>query len=227
MRLGALFSGGKDSALAVHRAIMEGHEVKLLISFHPQSEESYMFHHPNTGLTALQAEAMRMPIVNFPTHGVKEKELEDLKKAVESVKHDVDGIIAGALASRYQYERVRRICMEARLETYTPLWGIDPLEEWKELLGNSFSVIITAAACEGLGKEWLGREINRRSFPELKALSEKHRFHLGFEGGEAETFVTDCPLFAKKIRIEKAGKRWDSRTGSGVFEITKACLTAK
>ena len=55
-----------------------------------------------------------------------------------------------------------------------------------------------------------------------KRLSTKHGFNLTFEGGEAETFVLDCPLFFCPIKIIKANKIWDGYRGR--FEITEAVL---
>ena len=48
-----------------------------------------------------------------------------------------------------------------------------------------------------------------------------------FEGGEAETFVTDCPLFKKKIVIKKFAKQWDNKTGSGNIIVLESSLEPK
>jgi diphthamide synthase (EF-2-diphthine--ammonia ligase) len=56
----------------------------------------------------------------------------------------------------------------------------------------------------------------------LEKLSQKHGFNLSFEGGEAETFVIDCPLFLQPIKIEKSKKIWDGYRGR--FEILEAKL---
>ena len=56
----------------------------------------------------------------------------------------------------------------------------------------------------------------------LEKLSQKHGFNLSFEGGEAETFVFDCPLFSQPIKIEKSKKIWDGYRGR--FEILEAKL---
>ena len=52
MRLGVLFSGGKDSTLALHLAA-EKEEVICLITVVSKNPESYMFHTPNIDVTAL------------------------------------------------------------------------------------------------------------------------------------------------------------------------------
>jgi len=224
MRLAGLFSGGKDSTFAVWKAVEQGHEVSLLV-MEPENPDSYMFHHPNITWTGLQAEAMELPVVLAKTGGEKEKEIEDLEAALEKLKPGIEGVAVGALASQYQKTRVEGICKKLGLEVFSPGWRLDPEDYWNELLGAGFRIIITKVACEGLGKEWLGREITRDVFLELKKLSEKYRFHLAFEGGEAETFVLDCPLFRKKIQILDSDVEW---TGdSGVFLVKKAILSQK
>jgi len=81
------------------------------------------------------------------------------------------------------------------------LWQKNALKHWKDLLKNNFKVILVSVAADGLGKEWVGKEINKKKLDELMKLSEKYRFHLAFEGGEAETFVVNCPLFERRVEI--------------------------
>ena len=64
MMLAALYSGGKDSTLAVHKMQEQGKRVELLISMVPENEFSYMFHRPNIKWTSLQAAAMGIPHVS-------------------------------------------------------------------------------------------------------------------------------------------------------------------
>jgi len=52
-----------------------------------------------------------------------------------------------------------------------------------------------------LGKDWLGVEIDKKRFKELKKLSEKYKFRIDFEGGEAETAVLGMLEFKKDISI--------------------------
>ena len=56
----------------------------------------------------------------------------------------------------------------------------------------------------------------------LENLSKKYQFNLNFEGGEAETFVINCPLFKNKIKIIDSKKIWDGIRGR--FEIVEAEL---
>jgi len=42
--------------------------------------------------------------------------------------------------------------------------------------------------------------------------------------GEFETFVINCPLFKKKLKIVKAEKQWNAKTKSGVLIIKEVEL---
>lgn len=222
MRAAVLFSGGKDSTLAAFLAKKAGAGIRCLVSMFPVNKESYMFHHPNIGLTRMQAESMGTPIITKDTAGEKEKELLDLERSLLGIRDDIDSVVSGAVASEYQRSRISGICSKLGLESVTPLWHKDPLELWKLCLDNGFKVMITAVACEGLNKTWLGRVIDEKGLAELKRLSEKHRFHLSGEGGEFETLVLDCPLFKKRIQVIKAKAEWS--VDSGTYVIEKAGL---
>ncbi len=217
MRLAALYSGGKDSTFAVYDSIKNGHEVKYLISIVSKNPESYMFHYPNIRFTEYQAEAMDIPWVSKTTGGEKEKELQDLKNAIESVTKDVDGLLAGGLASKYQYNRIKGIADSLGLKCIVPYWKIDPEEYWNMILKAGFKVMVIGTACEGLGREWLGRVIDSETFKELKKLSIKHKFNLAGEGGEYETFVLDCPLFKKSLEVE-GETIWNYDSGFYLFK---------
>ena len=56
----------------------------------------------------------------------------------------------------------------------------------------------------------------------LEKLSKKFQFNLNFEGGEAETFVVNCPFFQKSVKIINSQKIWDGYRGR--FEIVDAEL---
>lgn len=227
MKLAVLFSGGKDSTFTVYKALKEGHQVRYLVSLISENPASYMFHYPNIHLTKAQAESMGIPIITKKTKGQKEKELEDIKSAVNKIRHEVDGIGAGALASRYQYDRVSDICKHMGLETYTPCWLQPDEEHWKEILEAGFEVIITGVAAGGLGKDWLGRKIGWKELEDLKKIKEKYKIHLGGEGGEFESLVLDCPLFKKKIEVKKSHIVWDEQTQSGHLVIEDINLVDK
>ena len=221
MKLAALVSGGKDSVFALYTMKQEGHEITQILTMMPECTDSYMFHHPNVHLTAMQAELMDIPQIIGKTKGEKEKELKDLKKLISKVKGKVDGIVTGALYSNYQKERIDAIAKKLGMRSEAPLWNIDLVKYWSLLLENKFAVIITAVAAEGLDESWLGRKIDEKAVKELIGISKKNKINIAGEGGEFETFVLDCPLFSKRIEIVEAHKEWRGDSGVYVIECAK------
>jgi len=226
-----LFSGGKDSCLALHRVLNDKEfKVRYLLSIIPKNFDSFMFHKPYLNLLEKQAEMLDIDLIvmeskenfekskfsnkNFDVissgnfnyskfyKGEKEKEVNDLKKLIESVKGKIDVIVVGGIASSYQGNRIKKICDDLGLEFYAPLWDFGSEDIWKELLKEKFKVILTKLSCDGLGKEWLGEVIDKKRFEELKRLSEKYKFRVDFEGGEAESAVLCMPEFKKEIKIK-------------------------
>ena len=227
MKIAVLFSGGKDSTFTVYKALKDGHQVRYLVSLLSSNQASYMFHYPNIALTKVQAECMGIPIITKKTKGIKEKELEDIKAVLRTVRDEIDCVGAGALASKYQYDRVASICREMGLQTYTPCWLQPDEEHWKEILDAGFEVMITGVAAGGLGKEWLGRTVGLEELKELKKLKEKYKIHMAGEGGEFESLVLDCPLFRKRIEVRKSRIVWDEKTQSGHLVIEDVGLEKK
>ena len=226
MRIGALFSGGKDSTYAAWLA-SRNQQLACIITVFPKSDLSYMFHYPNLEWTRLQAEAMGLPQLTEETAWVKEEELQDLRRAISNAKeiYGIGGVCTGALASVYQKSRVEKICNELGLDCISPLWGIDPEEHLRRLVKDGFVAMIVSVSALGLDESWLGRIIDEEAIEQLVQLAKKFKFHIGLEGGEGETFVLDCPLFGEKVEVEESAKRW---TGdSGYLKISKARLAPK
>ncbi len=221
-----LFSGGKDSTMALKHAWDDGHQVSYLLSIISENPESYMYHVPNIHLTSLASQALEIPLLKTITPGVKEEELKDLEEALKNLKDKgVEIIYSGALSSTYQKSRIQKLCTKLNLESNTPLWGVDPLEYMQDIISSGWEVIITAVAAYGLDESWLGRKLDQEALEEINILHHKYGIHPAFEGGEAETLVVDGPLFDKRIKILDAEKYFYQ--DSGYYYIKKAVLEDK
>ncbi|MEM2918838.1 MAG: TIGR00289 family protein [Candidatus Altiarchaeota archaeon] len=226
MKLGVLFSGGKDSTYALYK-VMEKEKILCLISMISENPESYMFHTPNILLTKLQAKAISLPLLQWKTKGVKEEELSDLESAIDYAKKNfkIEGIVTGAIASNYQKERIEKICKKLNLLCLNPLWHESQEKILYEILQKKFRVIITGIFAYPLNEKWLGKEINKEMISELVVLQKRYKINPAGEGGEIETFVLDAPFFKKEILILDSEIK--AKENSGVFLIKKAKLIDK
>jgi diphthine-ammonia ligase len=222
MKLGILFSGGKDSTYAAWLARKEGHELACLISIFSKNKDSFMFHTPAIELTKKQSELTELPLLIANTDGEKEKELVDLKMAIKQAidSYGIEGIITGALASVYQAERIQKICDELGIKCVNPLWGKSQAGLLEELIKEDFEVILVGIAAYPLSETWLGRRIDKDMIAELQKLKDLYGLNVAFEGGEAESLVLWCPLFKKRLKIIKSVKSMDG-INSGRLEIQK------
>jgi diphthine-ammonia ligase len=161
VKAAVLFSGGKDSCLALQKS-MCSHKIACLVTVFSENKESYMFHVPNIELTSLQAEALNLPQIKCYTTGVKEREVEDLKEALKTCKieYGIEGVISGAIRSNYQAQRIKKICDELGLFPINPLWLKDEVEILREVLSNKYTVIISGVFAYPLGKNLLGKVID-------------------------------------------------------------------
>ncbi len=190
MKLGVLFSGGKDSTLAMHLA-KKHHEISCLLSMKSENDESYMFHTPNIGITELQAEALDIPLLTGFTAGEKELELSDLKDLIENAIElfGIKGIVTGAVGSVYQASRVQKICAELGIWCFNPLWQVNQIELLEKLVREKYEIIISSIAAYPLDQNWLGRKLDAKAISELKVLQDKYKIHPAGEGGEFESLV--------------------------------------
>ncbi len=220
MKLGVLFSGGKDSALATNIALKQQHTISCFISIFSLNKESYMFHVPNIEFTRIQAKAAEIPLIIKKTKGKKEEELEDLKKAILEAKQkfNIEGIVTGAIRSTYQAVRIERICSELGLWCFNPLWLRDQTAVLTEV-AKDFDVIITGVSAYPLDKSFLGKQINEITIKKLLDLKEKFKINEAGEGGEIETTVLDAPFFKEKINIVDYLIEYNNY--SGVYLIKK------
>jgi diphthine-ammonia ligase len=226
MKLGVLFSGGKDSTLALHKAA-EKEEIVCLIALVSENKESFMFHTPNIDVTALQAEAMGLPLIKKVTEGKPEEELKDLEEAIAQAVKDfkIDGVVTGAVESVYQAARIQKICNRLEVWCVNPLWKRNQKALLEEIVAKGFKAIISGVFAYPLDKKWLGKQTDEDMIEKLVALSKEYGLSPSGEGGEIETTVLDAPLFKKKIAVLDC--EVEAKGNSGVFRIKQARLTEK
>lgn len=210
MRVCVLYSGGKDSNLALLKA-HEEFDVSCLVTLSPKSEESSIFHYPNTELVKLQAESLEIPLIMKACSDDEESGLKALYEVLMRAKeeYDVEGVVTGAIRSTYQATRFQRICDDLELWCFNPLWLRDELSILREALERGFEIVFVRVA--GLDRSLLGKRLDKRlveRFAEMKGY-----LNPAGEGGEYETLVLNMPLFRRRIKIldfEVIGSEYDA-----------------
>lgn len=216
MTWAALTSGGKDSILALQKALDAGMDVSYMVTVVPENPDSYMFHAANLAAVPVIAERCGMTYVGIPTPGEKEEELRDLERGLAALP--IEGVIAGAIESEYQRSRIAALCDRLGIQLFAPLWQMDPLALLREV-AERMDVRIVVTAADGLGENVLGKRIDADLIDLLCRISVKRRIHIAGEGGEYESLTLDAPCFSAPVQSD--GWHTEFSCGRGVVVIEK------
>ena len=219
MRLAALYSGGKDSTLALYLAEQMGHTVPYLLNIRPRNG-SWLFHVPNQNMVNLLAISMDKELRIVSTEGSEEDDMKSLRRLLDGM--DVDGIVTGAVWSDYQWERINIVCDELGLVVISPLWRKDQDAVLDELIDSGISTMIIGVYADGFTEKWLGRTIDAATVDDLRMSREKYRISVIGEGGEYESLTVDSPLQRSPLIIDSFRKEWKNMAGT--MHITGAHL---
>lgn len=226
MRGAILYTGGKDSHYALIEAWLNySVEPAVLVVVRPRKSDSWMFHSINATWATLHADAIGVPHEVVEVSGEKEVEIDELREHLEEIisRYRCDALVTGAVASRYQKERVDRLAKDLGVKHVTPLWLRDQREIFlaeSELIDYMF----VAVQAYGLSESMLGVPIRYlRPYKMLQTFSKYGISPVG-EGGEFETFVLASPLMKKAVCVRKAGILWSARAWSGYYIIEDAGL---
>jgi diphthine-ammonia ligase len=228
LKLGVLFSSGKDSNYATYIMKKQNYDISCLITLHSENPHSYMFQSVGVDMAKLQSQTLDIPLLIQKTKGIKEEELKDLHTALVNAKQEykIDGVVTGAMFSVYQRDRIEKVCDSLGLKIFSPLWHKTQEVEMRELLQLGFSLVFVVIAAQGLDSSWLGREITLNDVEKLAKLRDTIGLNCAGEGGEFESVVLDGPLFSKKIILDKISIVEEKEHCAHVF-IKKAHLEEK
>ncbi len=213
MTVSALVSGGKDSVYAAYLAETQGWPVDELVTLRPEDPESMMFHTPNLDLVALQATAWGKTHRSVPVRsGGAEAELSALEGALKGTRGP---IVAGAIASSYQWARLLKIGDRVGRRVYTPLWRKDPVRVVRAEIDAGLDIRLIQLAAEPLTPELLGARLDHALLAELERRARTVRaVHVAGEGGEYETLVVGAPFFSGTIELDATERTVTPTTAS-------------
>lgn len=209
MNIAVLYSGGKDSNLAVEYCLSRKWNIKYLLSVKPTRKDCYLFHYATVEHTKKQADLLGLKHI-YVECNVADPSLEaDIVRKVVK-KNPVDAVVLGGVGLQVtQIESIQKALRDLKVEAFATHAGEDHETLFKYMVDNGYEIMITQIASDGL-KDWLGKIVTKENFEELKNDSINYGFHLGFEGGYADSFVLNCPMFSKKIDVARVTRNYES-----------------
>ncbi|MCX5678277.1 MAG: diphthine--ammonia ligase [Candidatus Omnitrophica bacterium] len=192
------WSGGKDSCYAYFKAIKAGCEVKYLLNFTTRGTGRGCFHGIEGRLMRRQASLLGVPLVQREVSPDMRKYEEEFKEAVSELK--INGIGAMVFGDIYLLEHaswVDRVCKDLAITPVEPLWNLPAARILEEFLDLGFKAIIVSCQAEKLGKEFIGRCLEKSM---IKEFEDRGVCPCG-ENGEFHTLVVDGPIFKEPIKI--------------------------
>lgn len=202
MKVAVSWSGGKDSCLALHKAMVKGFDVAFITTF---LWETPAFWHP-LEFVPLQAEALG---IRHVLTKVKEPYFGEYREAISkfTTEEGIEGIVTGDIAlvdndgRAFHQAWMDNVCKGLNIEVIKPLWARDRLEILNELLSEGFRIVFTCVKEPWFDEAWLGRELDKKCLKDLLRLRDKYGMDICGEKGEYHTVVIDGPIFNKAIRI--------------------------
>jgi uncharacterized protein (TIGR00290 family) len=197
------WSGGKDTSLSCYKA-MQNIKIKVVYLLNMVSNDGKYSrsHRVSADLLKAQAKAMGIPIIQRKTTWRSYE--EEFKKAVLEFKEEGIKIgIFGDIDLQEHRDWIERICKDVGIKPILPLWKEEREKLLKEFIKAGFRAIVVATNAQFLGKEWLGRQINKEFIEDLRVMKN---IDLCGEKGEYHTFVYDGPIFKKSVKFI-AGKK--------------------
>lgn len=199
-----LWTGGKDSSLALYEAAQSGYHIRCLVTFAPAQPD--FLAHP-LSVIKMQAQALGLPhhvlTISAPFETSYEAGLRKL--------HDEMGIqcvITGDIAEvDGNANWIRERCRPLGLHVHTPLWGRDRNTLLQQLLEKGFKVQISCVNTRWLDASWVGRELTESAIAELHVIRGQNGLDLCGEEGEYHTLVIDGPHFTHGIDIQPYSTR--------------------
>ena len=193
----ASYSGGKDSVLAIHRALQMGHTpAVLLITYNTDKNRSWFHGIPEPVLHSV-AESIGVPIWIIKTPG--DLYTQNFEETLTRAKAElgVEMCVFGDIDIPGHREWGTERCQAAGIEPCFPLWGESRSDLVYEFIDNGFTANITVVDTRRMRVDFLGQQLTRETVDRIAAEGAD----ICGENGEYHTFVSAGPIFNQPVRF--------------------------
>lgn len=196
------WSGGKDSALALHHVLKENEfEVVTLMTSVNAELERISMHGVHKNLLQRQVEAIGLPLsimsipgeVTMPEYDqLMSEKMEGFRK--QDITHSIFGDIFLEDLKAYREKRLA----EAGFKGHFPLWKKNTADLVREFIDLGFKTMLVSVDGSKLDKSFAGQIIDHDLLKELPKTVDPCG-----ENGEFHSFVFDGPIFEHPVIFEK------------------------
>ena len=191
------WSGGKDSCLALYKAIQQGGRPRCLLTMFEGDGSRSKSHGLPLGVIEAQAKALSIPsLVGSASWGEYEEvflaRLADLKEQGlnDGVFGDID------LVPHRQW--VEKVCGKHGVTPHLPLWQRGRRELLGDFIDSGFVAVIVVVKDDRLDASFLGRQLDWQTVSDL----ENAGVDACGEEGEYHTVVSGGPIFSNDLNVK-------------------------
>ena len=201
MKFAVSYSGGKESALALYRALKQEHEPVLLITtYNTDTGRSYS-HGINEGLLEQISHALDIPLFVVKTSG--DQYARNFENALQKAKElGAEGCVFGDIDIEGHRTWCSQRCENAGITPLFPLWGETREKIVHESIDSGFAANVTIVNTKFLSDDFLGQRLTR----EVAARIASCGADICGENGEYHTLVSDGPIFKQTVNFEYGEK---------------------
>ncbi len=192
----ASYSGGKDSALALYRAIKNEYEVISLLTTYDEDKGHSWFHNIPEEVLHAVSESLAIPIYILGTNA--DHYNEQFENALLELKNQgAEACVFGDIDIEEHRGWCSERCINVGIESYFPLWQEDRKNLVYECIDLGFKADITVVDTSRMSEAFLGCQLTRDI---VDGIAQSGADICG-ENGEYHTFVSDGPIFKRKVDV--------------------------
>jgi uncharacterized protein (TIGR00290 family) len=187
------WSGGKDSYLALNRALLDGYEITHLLTMFDETGERSRSHSVSLEVMRAQTGALGLELVS-PSASWQDYETVFIRELEKLKARGIENAVFGDIDLQAHRDWEETVCSKAGIKAVLPLWNEKRLDLVEEFLNSSARSVVICVNEKFLPKEFCGRLFDRQFISDLPADIDACG-----ENGEFHTFVFDGKLFKNPV----------------------------
>jgi uncharacterized protein (TIGR00290 family) len=196
------WSGGKDSALALHELLMDPTvDLRGLLTTVTDGYDRVSMHGVRTSLVSAQAAALEIPLwsVRIPPSATNEQYERAMVDVFGSIRRDgVEAIAFGDLFLTDVRAYRERLVEGTGLRPVFPLWGKETVDLAQRFVSCGFKAVVVCVDPRQIDVSHCGAEYDDALLHALPESADPCG-----ERGEFHTFVYDGPMFSRPIATQR------------------------